>query len=359
MLTDISVMNVNAGMSRTMVVSGANSGGNTIMAESLSTGGDSGNSARVSAGAGADAGNRTDVEDVTADDAKEYSRYKQSSTEGGDATVDATSAGDASALAGASSRTGNAGSAGNATTRSSITTDDAVSDVVVMGGTDSNEVVIDLPDTDRKNTYHEESLQLMELSASSEYYNYYRAVEESYEEEGSKGYRGNGGSSEEWYEEEESAKSGSSNLDLTTASEWSVSKTEYAPVTTIIRVANANLSADETTVLSGANSGMNSIFARSASIGGDSGNSTGVSAGAGAGAHNSTDVDDVYSKKGDATVDAGAYGDADALADTESQTGTGGASSDAETENIIVSGRSASVITVVETSRHNVVRIRR
>jgi hypothetical protein len=367
--TTVNVMNVNTGASMTDVTSMSGTGGNTIMAASKTTAGDSGNNGVTAAGARADAANDADVDDIEAD-GDEGSKYKSSrhGSHGDESDVDADAAatGDADALATASARTGNGGAGGKAETVSTILTGDSKSDVAVIGGADENRIDIEIDDCgcDQANTYHEESMRFLDLSMAMEYDNYYKSVEEKSKTEGDdKHYgrhHGGGSADEEWkYEEDVTSEEGAASMGLTAGESWSVSKKEYVPVTTVINVGNVNTSLSATRVASLSGTGGNTIVAMSASEAGNSGSNLMTLAGAGASAANEADVDDVEADRGDVDAAAGAHGSAAAGADAASQTGNGGAGGESTTDSLIVSGRSDSIVTVVETSRHNVVRIRR
>ncbi len=353
--TIVKVSNANMGFSMTDVASGANSGGNTIVSGASSKGGDTGSNVGVLSGAAARTANTANVDDV------------EGETERGEGEVEAEAevAGDAAAYSSATARTGNAGNAGRAMTVSTIATGEATSDVMVVGGSDKNEVDIDVTDDcdcDRANEYHEASVQYMDLSMSSEYDNYYRDVEEESETEG--GDRHHGDSESEWeYSEGVVSEEGSSDFDMSAGSAWEVSTKEYVPVKTIIGVENVNTSVQATRVISGANSGMNTLLAGSMSEGGDTGSNMLVGSAALASAENSADLDDVEGEtergEGEVEAEAGAYGNAEAGSSADATTGNAGNGADAATDSMIVSGRSNSIVTIVETSRHNVVRIQR
>jgi hypothetical protein len=358
--TVVGVKNTNAGVTMTEVVSLSNSGGNTIVSDAASVGGNSGDSRHVTAGAGATAANKAEVKDVEVE------------SRGGEAEADvaALAAGDAAAHSSAKSTTGNGGSAGMAASVNTIVTGDARSDVAIIGGVDHNEVNITITDAccDRKNTYHEQASMYLDASEYYAYDFYYYGLK-AWEKEESKHGKYGGWKSESSLSEKEKSEKGEGESELSMGSDWSVTTETYVPVTTVIAVENHNASMDLLSVASAANTGDNTIVSSAASVGGNSGDSEDVSAGAGASATNKAEVKDVeveskygskYSK-GDAEADVLAAGDGNALAtaDVTSRTGHAGNADDAVTDNMILSGRSDSFVTVVRTSLHNVVRILR
>jgi hypothetical protein len=252
--------------------------------------------------------------------------------------------------------------------------------VLVSGGTDKNEVDIDLTDDcacDRANEYHEQSMHFLDMETSSEYDNYYSEMNAWDKEESRHGHRG-GWEAEHSYSEGEISEEGSSDFGLTEESAWEVHTKTYVPVKTVVEVSNVNTTMDATRVRSDSDSGNNEIVSKSKSVGGTSGESEGVYAGSSAHTNNTAEVVDVeaeakgmlgheqrydrghgHQQSGDAELDviAEVAGDVLATSDTSSETGDAGDADDATTDNMILSGRSDSIVTIVKASRHNVVRI--
>jgi len=368
--TDVSVFNMNSGETMNAVTSSSNSGGNAIMATSKSEGGDSGDSTNVRSRAEARTANSAIVADVEGE-SEDGDKDSEVEVEA-EAEVD----GDSEAYSKAKSYTGDGGNAGTAATVSTISTGDATSDVAIVGSTDENTVDIDVSDDcecDRVNEYHETSNRYMDLTYSSEYDNWYKDVEEWKESEEESEYESNGEEEGEYekdyessYDLEEGSETGSTDLDVEAGESWEVHEKTYAPVTTVVNVANVNMHRTANLVASDANSGDNLIAAAAESEGGDSGNSEGVSSSAAASTHNHSSVTDVEGEAEDGEdseveveAEAETAGDAFTGSESESATGHAGDGSDALTDSMIITGRSDSIVTIVETSRHNVIRIQR
>lgn len=347
--TMVMVSNTNTGVSMTEVASVANSGGNVIMSSASSVGGNSGNSRDVTADARASTGNTAMAE-------------VEGEGEEGETEVEGeTSAtGNSSAYAAANSATGNGGSAGRSVTVNTIVSGDAKSDVLVMGGTDHNEVDIDVTDDcecDRANEYYEQYADFYEEASSSEYEDYYTSSSEEGETEGCEG---ECEESEYEFDSETSNETGSEEYEQSQGSMWSVYEKTYVPVKTMIMVQNENTTLEGLAVLSASDSGNNAILAASASVGGTSGDSEDVHAGAGADTHNTAMAEvEGEGEEGETEVEGETHagGNSDVAGLVQSTTGDGGSADDSTSDNMVLTGRSDSIVTIIKTSRHNVVRI--
>jgi hypothetical protein len=332
--TSVSVNNMSAAFTLNQVASGANTGGNVVVSSSASVGGDSGNSAAVSGPVTASSNVDGDVK--VEGEGEDYADVEVE----GEVDLDNVT----TAHGSATSASGNGGSAGKAVTVNTLSTGDAVSEVVIAGAQNHTEINIAVEDDcecDRYNEYYE--------SASKYYESNYKNEESEYEEDGKDG------DIEEEYELEEGS--------TVKEGDWEVYTKTYVPVKTTIVVNNVEVSETVNVAFSGADSGNNLVLTDSVSLGGTSGNSGAISGPVSA----SSKVDGDVSAEGEGEDKSDVEVEAEVKIDNEthskgtadSTTGNGGDSSDSTTDTLVVTGRAASFIGIVDASKHTIIRIRR
>jgi hypothetical protein len=332
--TFVGVSNTSVAYTTNMVASGANTGGNIIMGTSASVGGDSGSSAAVSGPVNASSNVDGDVK------VKGEGEDKSEVEVEGEVDIDNETTAHGSAL----SASGNGGSAGKAVTVNTLTTGDAVSEVVIAGAQNRTEIDIAVEDDcacDRYNEYYE--------NASKYYESKYKNEESEYEKDGKYGD----------IEEEYKLKEGSTVKE----SDWEVYTKTYVPVKTTIMVENTEVSETVNVVFSGADSGSNFVLGDSVSLGGTSGDSAAVSGPVNASSKVDGDVkaDGEGEDKGDVDVEGEVKIDnaTHAQGTAGSATGNGGNANDSTTDTLVVTGRAASFVGIIDASKHTIIRIRR